>query len=83
MRALVSLVDMDALVESVAAAVVAGVGVIVAFSLAVYGAARFADERRTGASGSATFAAAVTLVALAACAIAVGVGIVIIVSDRV
>jgi hypothetical protein len=75
MGVLVSLVDSEALLESVVAAAVAGIGVIVAFSLAVYGAARFADERRTGASGSATFAAALTLVALAGCAIAVAAGI--------
>jgi hypothetical protein len=78
----VSLVDTEALVESVVAAAVVGVGVIVAFALAVYGAARFADERRTGASGSATFAVVLTLVALAACAIAVAAGLVIIIADR-
>ena len=83
MGPVVSLVDTEALVESVIAAAAAGLGVIVAFSLAVYGAARFADERRTGASGSATFAGGLTAVALAACAIAIVAGIVIIVADRV
>ena len=77
MRVLVSLVDTEALVESVVAAAVAGVGVIVAFTFAVYGAARFADERRTGASGSATLAAGLTVVALVICTAAVVGGLVV------
>jgi hypothetical protein len=82
MRVLVSLIDSEALADSVVAAAVAGIAVIVGFSLAVYGAARFADERRTGASGSATFAGALTVAALAACGIAIGAGLVIIIADR-
>ena len=82
MTALATIIDTDSLLESVAAAVVAGVGVVIAFSLAVHGAVRLAEARRGGGSMTAGAAAVLTTVALAACAAAITAGIVIMVADR-
>jgi|NGEPerStandDraft_13_1074530.scaffolds.fasta_scaffold03390_2 hypothetical protein len=73
-----AIVDSDALLEAVVASVVAGVGITVAFSLAVYGATRFADARRTGASLAAAGAATLSVVALIVCVGAITAGILII-----
>ena len=49
MTTFASIVDWDALLATVAASVIAGLGVVIAFSIAIYGAARFAEGRRVGA----------------------------------
>jgi hypothetical protein len=77
-----TIVDTEALVESAAAAVLAGVGIAIAFSLAVYGAVRFAEARRGGGSLAAGAAAVLTIAALACCAAAITAGIVILVAER-
>jgi hypothetical protein len=73
-----SIVDWEALLETVAAALVAGVGIAIAFSLAIYGVARFAEARRAGASLAAGAAATLAVVALIVCVGAITAGILII-----
>jgi hypothetical protein len=77
-----SLVDTDGLIESSVAALIAGAGVTILFALAVYGASRFADARRGGASLGGGAAIGLAVVALVGCAAAVVAGIVIMVADR-
>jgi hypothetical protein len=71
-----SIVDWDALLETVAVSVVAGLGIVIAFSIAIYGAARFAEGRRVGASLETGLGATLALVALLVCLGAVVAGIV-------
>jgi hypothetical protein len=73
---LATVVETDALLETVLAAFVAGVGVTLIFSLAILGAARFADLSRDGRPVAATAFGALALVALAAAAAAVTIGII-------
>jgi hypothetical protein len=68
-------VDWEALAETVAASVVAGVGIAIAFSLAIYGATRVAEARRVRASLATVAAAALTVVALGTCLAAIAGGI--------
>jgi hypothetical protein len=77
---LATIVDTDALLETVAVAVVAGVGIAIVFSFAIYGFARFVDARREDASLTAGAAATLAIVALAACAAAITLGILAIAS---
>jgi uncharacterized membrane protein len=72
-----ALVDTKALLEVVVAAFVAGIGVIVVFSIAVAGAVRFVDMRRDGRPLEAAFFGLVTTLALLASAAAVIGGIVV------
>jgi hypothetical protein len=71
-----SIVDWDALLETVAVSVVAGLGIVIAFSIAIYGAARFAEGRRVGGSLETGLGATLALVALLVCIGAVVAGIV-------
>jgi hypothetical protein len=63
-------VETKELLETIVASVVAGVGITVVFSIAIWGVARFADlsrnERRVAAGAAATLAALAGLVTLAA-----------------
>jgi hypothetical protein len=65
-------VETKQLLETVVASLLAGVGVTVVFSVAIWGVARFADlsrnERPLAAGAAATLAAAAMLVTLAAVA---------------
>jgi hypothetical protein len=75
-----TIVEGKELLETVVFSVVAGVGITVVFSVAIWGVARFADlnrEQRPLAAGAAAAAAAL---ALAATAAAVVVGIVVMTS---
>ena len=74
---LATVVDTQALLETVAAAFVAGVGVTLVFSLAILGAARFAELSRDGRPLAAASFGALAIVALAAAAAAVTVGIIV------
>jgi hypothetical protein len=63
-----TLVEGKELLQTVVASVVAGVGITVVFSVAIWGAARFADlnrEERPLAAGAAAAAAALALLATA------------------
>jgi hypothetical protein len=79
---LATLIDSKALVESTVSALVACLALEGAFSLAVYGAARFADSRRQDGGAPAGAAAALALAALAVCGAVIVAGIVILISDR-
>jgi hypothetical protein len=63
-------VETKELAETVVASLVAGVGVTAAFSIAIWGAARFVDlsrsERPVAAGGAAALAALALVVTLAA-----------------
>jgi hypothetical protein len=74
---LATVVDTGALLKTVAAAFVAGVGVTFIFSLAILGAARFADLSRDGRRVAAASFGALAIVALAAAAAAVTIGIIV------
>jgi hypothetical protein len=75
-----TIVDWEALLGTVAAALVAGVGIAIAFSLAIYGVARFAEARRARASLAAGAAALLAVVALVACVGAITIGVVVMAS---
>jgi hypothetical protein len=66
------MVETKELLETVVASVVAGVGITVVFSVAIWGVARFADlsrnDRPIAAGAAATLAALAGLVTLAAVA---------------
>jgi hypothetical protein len=74
---LATLVDTGALLRTVAAAFVAGVGVTLIFSLAILGATRFAELNRDGRTAAAASFGALAVVALAAAAAAVTIGIIV------
>jgi hypothetical protein len=82
MSVLASIVDWSALLETVVASVVAGVGIAIAFSIAIYGAARFTEARRAGASLAAGAGATLTVVAVLTCLAAITAGILVMISDR-
>ncbi|HEY2054470.1 MAG TPA: hypothetical protein VGH14_11100 [Solirubrobacterales bacterium] len=75
MLGLAEIVETKELVQTVVFAFVAGVGVTVIFSVAIWGAARFTDlsqEERPAAAGAAAVVAGLALLAVAA-AIVIGV----------
>jgi len=73
---LATIVEVQDLWRTVVSALVAGVGVTVVFSLAIYGATRFADTRRDERPLASGAAAALTVLALAATLASVVLGIV-------
>jgi hypothetical protein len=72
-----TIVDTGALLKTVAAAFVAGVGVTLIYSLAILGATRFAEMNRDGRPAAAASFAALAIVAVAAAAAAVTIGIIV------
>ena len=72
-----TVVETKELLQTVAASAVAGLGVTVCFSVAVYGATRFADLSRNDRPAAATAAAVLAGLALAACVAAVVVGVIV------
>jgi hypothetical protein len=75
-----TLVEGEALWQTVVASVVAGVGVTTAFSVAIWGVGRFADLSRSERPLAAGGALAIAGLALAAVAAAVVFGIVVMTS---
>ena len=75
-----TVVDWDALRDVVIASLAAGVGVTVAFSLAILGLARFADMRRDGRVAEAWGYAGLAIMGLAVSATGVVLGIILMVS---
>lgn len=73
-------VETKELLQTVAAAVVAGVGIIAIFSIAIWGAARFVDLSRSERPVAAGAAAAVGGLALMATLAAVVVGLLVMTS---
>ncbi|HKH14755.1 MAG TPA: hypothetical protein VKA47_08885 [Solirubrobacterales bacterium] len=74
---LATIVDTEALLKTIVASAVAGVGVTLIFSLAILGAARFADLSRDGRPAAAVAFGVLAVVALAAAAAAVTIGIIV------
>jgi hypothetical protein len=72
-----TIVETGDLVKTVVASLVAGVGVTAIFSIAIWGAARFADLNREGRSLAAGAAAALGALALLATLLVVAIGIVV------
>jgi hypothetical protein len=72
-----TILETKELLETVAVSLVAGIGVTIVFSIAVYGATRFADLSRDDRPFAATAAIVTALVAFAACIAVVVVGIVV------
>ena len=70
-------VDWDALFEVVYSALGAGLGVALAFSIAVAGSTRFADEVRENRMTRAAMYAVVAAAGLLVCAAAIVLGIVV------
>ncbi|HWB69328.1 MAG TPA: hypothetical protein VG518_05075 [Solirubrobacterales bacterium] len=75
-----TILETKELLQTVGASLVAGVGITVVFSIAIWGAARFADLNRDERHLAATGAAALATLALAATIAAVVLGIVIMTS---
>ena len=75
-----TIVDTKALWETVVAAFVAGVGTTIVFSLAILGAARFAEANREDQRFSAAMFAALTVIGLLATAAAIIVGVIVMTS---
>jgi hypothetical protein len=81
MSLLATIVDTEALLKTVAASFIAGVGITFTFALAILGAARFVDLRSEERPLAAGVFAVVGLIALAACGVAIAFGIVVMISD--
>ena len=74
------IVDWAALLEVVYSALAAGLGVALAFSIAVAGTTRFADEVRENRMTRAALYGTVAVVALLVCLAAIVLGIVVMTS---
>ena len=74
---LATIVDTQALLKTIAASFVAGVGVTLIFSIAILGASRFADLSRDGRPVAAVAFGALGVLALLAAGAAVTVGIIV------
>jgi hypothetical protein len=72
-----TIVDWSDLLQTIGASVVAGVGITVAFSVVIWGSARFADLRREDRPGGAGVALAISGLALAVVAAGVVFGVVV------
>jgi len=70
-----SVVDWGDILSVVWASLLAGVGLVTAGSLAIYGGARANSERRDGNAGTATFFAVLGVVGLLICAGGVVLGV--------
>lgn len=77
MSLLATIVDTDALWQTVVAAAVAGVGTTMIFSIAILGFARSADASRDGRSGEATFFAVIAAAGLIATAAAIVLAVIV------
>lgn len=71
------IVETEDLLKTIAASLIAGVGVTVVFSVAIWGVARFADLSRDERPLAAATAAALAAVAFAATVAIVVVGIIV------
>lgn len=77
MSTIATIVEWEALWQTMVAAIASGIGVTFAFSLAVLGATRSIDLNRDGRSGAAIAAAALGVIAFGVCIAAVVLGIVV------
>lgn len=72
-----TVVDWDALLKTVVAAFISGVGITLVFSLAIFGVARFADLSRDGRPAAASAFIVLSVVALTTVAAGVVIGIIV------
>lgn len=72
-----TIVHTDELLQTIAASLIAGVGVTFVFSVGIWGAGQFTELSRNGRTVTATAAAVVAALAFAAVAAAVITGIVV------
>lgn len=77
MSVIATIVDTSALWQTIAAAFVAGVGTTLIFSLAIFGAARFAEANREGRSFESALFAGLALLGLLATAAAIVFGVIV------
>lgn len=77
---LATIVETQDLLETVAASLIAGVGVTIVYSIAVYGATRFVDLSRDERPLAAGAAAAIALLAFLASIAAVVFGLIVMTS---
>jgi hypothetical protein len=77
---LATVVDSKALLQSVAASVIAGVGVTAIFCIAIFGSARFAEMNRGGRTGAAVLYGLLAAVSLLAFTAAIVGGIIVMTS---
>jgi hypothetical protein len=80
MSTIAVVVETKELLETAVASLIAGVGITLVFSIAIWGAARFVDLSRDERPLAATAAAALGVLALAATLAAVAIGIVVMTS---
>jgi hypothetical protein len=72
-----TIVDWSDLLQTIGASIVAGVGITVAFSVVIWGGARFAELRREDRSGPAGVALTISGLALAVVTAGVVFGVVV------
>jgi hypothetical protein len=77
---LATIVDSKALLQSVAASVIAGVSITAIFCVAIFGFARFADMNRGGRTGAAAAYGVLAGLSLVAFAAAIVFGIIVMTS---
>ncbi len=75
-----TVIETKDLLETVEASVIAGVGITIVFSIAVYGATRFADLSRDQRPAAAGAAIVMAVLAFATCIAAMVLGIVVLTS---
>jgi hypothetical protein len=75
-----TIVDTKALLETAAASLIAGIGVALAFSVAIYGSVRFIEERHDGHALAAAFGLVLSIVGLAVCVGAIVIGMIVMTS---
>jgi hypothetical protein len=77
---LATVVEVEELLQTVAAAFIAGIGITFVFSLAVLGAARFTEASRDGRPLLATLFATLAVAGLVATAAGITVGVIVMTS---
>ena len=81
MELVAEIVNWEELGKTVAAAVIAGVGITAAFAVAILGAAQFAERRRQGETVEAAGAAVLAAAGLAVCTAGIVFGMIVMLSD--
>ena len=69
------IVDVEKLLQTIEAAVIAGLGISIAFSLVIYGFAKASERRAESRHAAATVHAAIGFAALGVCALGVAFGL--------
>ena len=76
-----SIVDGKALLDTAIASLVAGIGITIVASLAIYGFATFGEARRDGNVATATAAGVLAALATLAFAAAIAIGLIVMIGD--